>query len=158
MKKNRYTVQKGITTSDPAYSSGDQIATVLEIENAFVDGVGLKLESVSLIDKGDQKAPIDILFFDDEPIVSSADNSPVDISSTQLEKCIGILSLQSSDYKTIKASTNAIATKSNINLILKNKRALPNGASTLWVLLISRGSPDWTAGENLILKLGMEAN
>lgn len=158
MKKNRYVVEKFIDTSAPAYSSGDQIGAVTPIENAYVDGVGLNLGSLTLIDKGDQKSAIDILFFSDEPVVSSADNAPVDISSAELEKCLGVISILSSDYKTIKASTNAVATKTNIELSLKNKRISTNNSQTLWVLLVSRGSPNWTAGANLLLKLGMEAN
>jgi hypothetical protein len=158
MNKNRYMVKRGITTSDPAYASGDQIATVLEIPTAFNDGVGIALDSISLLDKGDQKSALDILIFNDEPVVVSADNAAVDISSSELEKCVGMISLAGSDYKTIKAATNAVAVKSDLGIVLKNSRTLPNKMNSLWILVISRGTPDWTAGENLLLTLGLEAN
>lgn len=157
MESRKY-FTKAITTTDPAYADGDQIGTKFEIpEIAIAKGQAVVLESVTVIDKVKQNSALVLFFFSQSPTVASSDNNTLDITDAEMEaKCIGKVDIAASDYKSLNASS--VATKSNIQLQLKpgdEKSGIITGQS-IYAILMSNGTPDYTAGTDLILKMGFK--
>ena len=149
---------QAISTSEAAYADFDQIGTAFEIpEVAIHKGQPVVLESLTVIDKVSQSAALVIFFFSKLPTVASSDNAALSITDAEMEaKCIGKVDIATTDYKAIAASS--VATKSNIQLHLKpgdTKSGEVTGQS-LYAIVMSNGTPDYTLGTDLILKMGFK--
>lgn len=141
-----------ITTTDTQYSVDEVIDGVKEVTGVVNDSKGsCLLKSITVLDKEDQKSDLDIYFFNEAPVTTvGADNAAFALADSDLAKVIGKVNIAAADY--VSSTNNAVATVTNIQMILqsiKDKR-------TLHLLVISRGTPDFTAGTDLILKLGLE--
>lgn len=155
MVTNRYVCQASIATSASIYASGDQIGVPTEID-AFSDGVGAEIQSLVLLDKDQEKAAIDVFFFNNLPLVTSADNDAFALASAaELDKCVGVIPLVTGDY--VDAGTGlAVATKRLVDMVVQNKNIVDAlKKKKLWFVLVSRGTPDYDE-KALVLKLGME--
>lgn len=156
--ESRKFFSKAITTTDTAYNDGDQIGTKFEIPGvAMSKGSPVILESVSVIDKDKQASALVIFFFSQSPTVASSDNAALDITDAEMaSKCIGHVAIAAADYKPINGSS--VATKANIQLQLKpgdEKSGTVEGKS-IYAILMSNGTPDYAAGEQLILNMGFK--
>lgn len=140
------------TISTSAYAAGDVVGAPLEIVGAAQNTKGLAiLRTAVVLDKSNQKVALDILFFDQDPGSVGADNAALTLSSTQLDMLVGRLSVAAGDYTTLTAATNAEATKL-LELMLPTKAK----STSLWVLVVSRGTPTYATTSSLSLKLIME--
>jgi hypothetical protein len=137
------------TLDTSAYATGDYIA---KVECAgFFSGLGRAaiLQSLVIVDQAKQKAALDILFFNADPTVASAVNAAIDITDAEMiAKCIGSLSVVTGDYITDLAASS-LATQKNLNLLLDAS----DTSQSLWLVLVSRGSPTYAAS-SLSIKLG----
>ena len=143
-----------VTSNGAIYASGDQIGSVMRITNAVQDSRGSSLiKSVVVIDKAKQKAALDILFFDDEPANSVADNAAADIADSEMaDKCLGFISIAVADYADMSASS--VATKTCEHLLKSAKER----SKDLWCLIVSRGTPTYGSTSDLVVKLGFIQN
>lgn len=139
-------VEVTITTSTSIYASGDQIGVEVELPGACNAGEPSVLRSLTVIDKSKQKADLDILLFDEDPTNAVADNAAADISDAEMaDKAIGIVSVATGSYKDLTA--NSIATISP-GLMVRG--------STLYALVVCRGTPTYTGTSDLVLKAAFD--
>lgn len=138
-----------------AYTTGDQLGSIMELQAALAmeAGVGF-LDSVCVIDLDNQKIAMDIMIFSELPTLVSVDNGLIDLSSANLLKCLGVVSVATGDYVTAKASTNAVATIRNLKLHVKNTTAAP-GSTSLWAVAVIRGTPLYTTVSSLKFRFGI---
>lgn len=136
------------------YASGDMLGSIQVLTNAMPgDGYLATLASLTVVDAANQKSAIDLLFFNALPTVASADNAAISITDAELQaKCIGMLSILSTDWTTITSGSNAVASLKTIGLLLRAKKlATQSGGwnlpTTLYVVAVSRGTPTYGAGD-----------
>lgn len=133
-----------------AYSAADQLGGVNDLDEVAADSGGvLVLESVLVIDNAKQKAALDIFFFDSQPTVSNADNGAFALSAANLSKCVGVAKVAAADYG--DTSAQAVA-QTSPKIIMK----VAKKAKKLFAVVVSRGTPTYTAADNLVIKLGFE--
>lgn len=141
------------TVDTNAYASGDQLSTAQRLLAVAEDTKGLALlRSILVIDADNQKAGLDLLFFNQDPGVLAADNAPVVLSTAQLAMLVGKVAIVTGDYAVIQATTNAVAYKEVQELL-----GCLKGLKDLWLVIVIRGSATYTAaGTSLVIKLVME--
>jgi hypothetical protein len=135
------------------YSSGDVIGGTNTITAAVLDPKGVsRLESVVVLDKANQKAALDLVFFNAAPAASfGADNAAYGLNDSDLDKCIGRISVATGDYAS-SGTNNAEATLKNIGLILD---AIA-GSTSVYMVVVARGAVTYGSATDLIIKLGLE--
>lgn len=157
--QNIFVAKKSVTTSAGAYSAGDQVGGISEIANVFGRaGCGAIIHSVTLQDLADQKANIQLLFFDKLPTLIGSDNAAFSISDAELTaKCIGALSIATADY--VDIGSQAVATKTGLHLALRPQVNAQQGVSngqSLFVVMLTSGTPTYGSGAKLNLVIGSE--
>lgn len=139
------TITPVVLNSD-AYDSGDVLFDTTEVGCAahFEGGVA-GLNSITLLDKDDQKIAMTLVFFDANVSLGTKDSAP-SISDTNAENVVGYLDIAAGDYKDLGGASVAVIR--NVGLVMKA------GAATrsLWVAAFTGGTPTHTTG-GLILKL-----
>lgn len=149
------------TCDTSIYASGDQIgsATAIEIANVTENSSGgSRALSLTVIDKARQNAALDVLFFSQSPTVASSDNGALNITDAEMaSKCIGIVSVESSDYKDLLNSS--VATLRGIDLILQASKSSTadqmTRAKSVYAMVCSRGAPTYASSSDLQFKLGV---
>lgn len=141
------------TVDTSAYGTGDVISTVQELTNAVAEAGGIaELRSLVVSDESNQKSAIDLVFFDENPVNSiGADNAAYALNDADAPKVVGRITVAAADYVS-SSTTSAEATLKNIGLLLKAKAA----SKSVWMAIISRGSPTYGAAGDLIVKLGLD--
>lgn len=154
-----FTVTPTISTS-PAYTTGDCLGGVQTISNAarFSGGGGV-ITSVTVLDKTQaQRSAFDILLFNSS-ITATTDNAAFAGSDADMAKCIGIISILTTDYNTAFAGVplNSVAFKPNsATATWPQSMAIPyycSGGTTLYAQLVVRGTPTYTSTTDLVLQL-----
>lgn len=136
------------TVDTAAYSTGDLLFAATKIANATQNTQGLAyLQTLLVLDAANQKSQLDLLIFNQDPGSLGTLNNAIDLSTAQLAMLIGIISVASSDYVTLKATANAVASK-NPQLMLPALK----GSRDFWIAGVSRGSPDYVAATDLRIK------
>jgi hypothetical protein len=144
-------LESTITTTDTAYADHDQIDTVKTLTGAF-EGSSRKgiIRSISVLDKVSQSAALTLHFFDASPTVASSDNATLDIADAQLaDKHICKVEIPAASYQALSAST--VATVNAIDCLVSSKLT-----DDLYMVVESAGTPDYTAGTDLVIKIGLE--
>lgn len=143
------------TISTSAYTSGDQLGSLEEIPSAIHRGQG-HLESITLVDKAKRNVALDVLLFSQLPTLLSVDNGTFSISDAEVAaKCLGVINFLDTDYTDL--GSNSVASISAIGLIVKSlgQQNVNNARpSSLWAVLVSRGTPTYTSTTDLVLKFG----
>lgn len=131
-----------------AHSAGDVVAAPEELVNfAREDGRGVLIQSVVLIDEGDQGAALDLVFLSADGSLGS-ESAAAGPTDTVAKTILGVVSIEASDYSDM--ANSQVATKNNVGLLLH-----PAAASTsVWVGLIARGSIDLAAADDITVKIG----
>lgn len=149
-KFERLAITSSPTVSTVIYASGDQMGGINTLANACADSKGsVEVESIVVIDQAKQKAAFDVLFFESVPTLTSVDNGAFALSSAELLKCIGVVSIAATDYA--DTSAQAVATKKSIALILQAIKA----SKDLYYVMVVRGTPTYVATTDLTLKIGL---
>lgn len=144
--ENRVTKEKTVTVDTNAFADGDYVGSVITIEGMCRGGASAAvLEKITILDKDAQGVALDLLFFDESPTVASAENAALNISDTEMEKCIGGVSIVAADYHS--TSANSIATK----VISPGLPLKPDSSETVYCVIKSRGTPTY-AGAALTLR------
>ncbi len=135
-----------------AYTAGDQMGGVNTLANMFdTSGDTAAIQSVSVVDKSKQKSAIDILFFNDVPIVTSVDNAPLDISDSEMAaKFVGKVSLLAANYSDLL--NNSIANINNIGILCQSKGGT---ITALYCILQCQGTPTYSSASDLVLNIGV---
>lgn len=140
------------TLDTSIYASGDVLFVPNKLSSATLETKsGSYLRSVLTLDQADQKAAIDLLFFNQDPGSIGAANAALNMSNAQLAMLVGILSIATGDYAQMKAATNAAAITKAVDLPLIAMQA----SKDIWVAGVSRGTPTYAASD-LTLKFNLE--
>lgn len=131
-----------VLTVAGAYSIGDCVGTVLALANVTGSAGGsVILQSVQVKDQDNAKSGLEILLFSDNPAAGAyTDNSApaFDAGGLDWAKYAGRVTVLGGDYLTIggKADANEDGIGKQIQVV----------GTTLYMLVISDGTPTYTAG------------
>lgn len=138
------------TISAAAYASGDVVGTPVEISGFALDVRGCALlQSLVVSDAADQKSALDLYFFDEE-VTPGADNAAFTLSAAESRALIGKVSVTAADYVS-SAGGNAQAVLNGLGMLMQAKER----KKSIWMVVVSRGAPTYTAADNLQFKLGL---
>lgn len=141
-----------------AYGAGDVVGTPVEITKALISTGGqAMLRSLVVIDKADQKAHLDLYFFDSQPASSvGADNAAFAPTDADMTKCLGRINIPQASY--LSAGSNAEQTLRDLNLMLQAapSRASGQAGDSLWMVVVARGTPTYASASDLQIRLGLE--
>lgn len=143
-------LESTITTTEAAYADHDQIDGVKTLSGAF-DATSRKGEiiSISVLDKVSQSSALTLHFFDESPTVASSDNAALNITDAEMaDKHICKVEIAAGDYQALSAST--VATTNDIQCVVSSKLS-----DDLYMVVESAGTPDYTAGTDLVIKVGL---
>lgn len=126
------------------YAAKDVIGTLLTFAGAarFAGGGG-RLLAVTLVDKDQERADMDLILFDTAPTVA-ADNSPFDPTDAELSNCVGWVPIGGGYYSDF--TDNAVA---HIDLDMGYVLA----ATSMFGVLVARSTPTYTATTDLVVTL-----
>lgn len=143
--------QLQLTIDTAAYASGDVIADTQELPEILLAPYGIvRLRHIQLIDKADQKAACTVVFLRANRSLGTENAAP-NISDANAEDVIGHVALVAGDY--VDLGGVSVATKNGLDLLLAGNTG---SSRSLWVGLISGGTPTYGAADALILRLGVE--
>lgn len=136
-----------------AYSAGDLIGTAEIALPLAVRGDGLRpasgiIQAVIITDLADQSASIDVYFFDRELTNTTfTDNNPFDPSDIDLLTLIGVASLTS--HRSLNDNSNSQLLNIGLPFVL------PATSHTLYVVLVSIGTPTFGTTSDLTLRVAI---
>lgn len=146
------------TVSTTAYAANDVVGGKLTLTNAVRVAGGMSiLQSVKVFDRANQKAALQIVFFDADPAAAVLTNdAQVDLSTagahTDFPKICGLVNIAASDYTTID---NVGANDYAIAEITAIAKPLKSAATTsLWAAIITTGTPTYGNVAALSLRFG----
>lgn len=136
------------TLDTNAYTSGDLLFDSTEIANAVrANGGCAILQSVTAIDKDDQKLAMTLLFADANTDFGTANSAP-DPDDTEAATVLGHVAIATGDYVDLGGAS--VACIRGLGLLLKAGAA----TTSLYVAAITGGTPTHTAS-GLVLKIGL---
>lgn len=136
------------TIDTNAYTSGDAVGGKQTITSAMRESGGKAvLESITVQDKGNQKAALTILFFDADPTAATITNNAAFVFSTDISKVVGRVNITAADYETI--DSKAIACVKAIGLEMK-----ASGSANLFAAVVTTGTPTYVSASDLTFKYG----
>ncbi len=145
--------QQTPTINTSAYTSGDELGTLITITGAarYTAGGGY-VRSITIVDKTQaQRSAIDVVFFA-ASISVAGNNNPFLPSDADMLNCLGIVAVATGDYNTAWAGTptNSVATKLAVDF------PYVCAATSLFSLLVVRGTPTYTATSDIVVSYTLE--
>jgi len=135
-----------------AYSSGDVMGAPMEIESATLNTKGIAtVRGVLVLDNANQKVPLTILFFDRDPGSVGANNAANTLTKAQLSMLVAMVSVANADYVTLKAATNAVASKAP-NVMIQPKQS----SKSVWMVVLAGGAGTFASATDLEIKVMLE--
>lgn len=131
-----------------AYTSGDCVGglNTLRLRDNPPEAV---LKSVRVIDTDNQKAPLTLLFFRALPAGAFTNNAANGLSAADALLLCGKANVAASDYETV--NSHAVAEVEVSKLVT----GLNDGSRALYMLVVTTGTPTYTANGNLRILLGL---
>lgn len=134
-------------STSPAYTAGDAVGAKRTIANAVrTPGTGI-LESVTILDRANQKAAMTLFIFDADPTAATITDNAAFVFSTDDLKVIAQVSIAASDYVT--TNSKALAQKTGLGIALKAA-----SGTTLYAALVTTGTPTYAATTDVQLEYG----
>jgi hypothetical protein len=144
---NSTVVEVTPTLDTNAYASGDRLGTLMTLTGVVRhQGFEAVLLDVVVLDKAKQSQALDIYFFREAPTIASADNAAIDISDTEMEKCIGRVSIATTDYSALAG--NSEASPAPYNRLL----GAVEGKTDIYALAVCRSGTPTYAASSLVFK------
>ncbi len=136
-----------------AYGDGDliglsEIALPLAVRSDGLKPASGIIQAVIVTDLADQSADLDVYFFDRELTNTSfSDNDAWDVSDVDLLTLIGVASLTS--HRSLSDNSNSQLLNIGLPFVL------PATSHTLYVVLVSRGTPTFGTASDLTLRVAI---
>ncbi len=141
------TVTLVVNTS--AYDAGDLLSDRIEIADVVrKTNESLILQTITVIDKADQKAAFNLVFLDGDISLGTINGAPNISDANVLSYVIGHAPVAAADY--LDLGGVSVATVRNVGLFLQTAI----GSKTLYVAAVTTGTPTYGAAGDLVLKLG----
>lgn len=158
-------VETPTITSGVAYTSGDAVGGLQTLSvsvrtpgavSAFdgtstVEGTAI-LQSICVVETGNQKAALDIVLFNANPSSSTIiDNNAIVIHANDIGKIVGYAGIAASDYTTV---SNASIANKTVSVVI------PAAADsvTLYAAVVTTGTPTFTSTSGLKFSYGFLQN
>jgi hypothetical protein len=142
------------TTSTTAYAANDVVGGKLSLGGALrAAGSVSVLQALSIVDRGNQKAALTVLLFDDDPATSTLTNdAQATFTAADIGKVAHKIDIAGSDYVTVDhAGTDfAVAEISAISKLLKG--AVLNLTSGLYAVVYTTGTPTYGVTNGLTFR------
>jgi len=132
--------------SGVAYADNEHLGSVMTIEtgqNQFVE-----LKTIAITDRALQSAPINLLFFNTLPVLTSLDGAAFSIVDAEMEKLAGKVTIVAADYQ-----TSLLASGGSVNTLLKIDT---DTDGKFYVQAVSKGTPTYTSTTDLQFKFAVE--
>lgn len=137
-------------STSPAYSIGDAVGGKRTLTGALLKTNGTAiLESVTILDRANQKAAMTLFIFDSNPAAATITDNSAFVFSTDDLKVIAQVSIGASDYVT--TNSKAIAQKTGLGVALNGA----NGDGNLYAALVTTGTPTFAATTDVQLEFGL---
>lgn len=136
-----------------AYASGDLIGSAEIFLSLAVRADGLVeksgiIQAVLVTDLGAQGANLDIYFFDRKLINTTfTDNAAWDVSDVDILTFIGVAAI--TDWRTLGSNSNGQLLNLGLPFIL------PANSTTLYAVIVSRGTPTYASTSDLTLHVAI---
>lgn len=136
------------TISTTAYAEKDSIGGKWTFADAVrSSGGSATLQTVVLSDRSRASGAIDLIFYAQDPSVTSiSDNSPLNLANQDLLKIVGVVNIGNTDY--LHLVNNAVCVKAGLGLAFK----CPTG-TTLYCTPIARNAPQYASAQDLCLMI-----
>ena len=135
-----------VVTTGSAYAAGNAVGGLLVFAGlARVAGQGLVLQTALLRDRSGNAAAYDLFLFDGAP-AAPADKAAVALSAADLAKCIAVVPLAGAALGA--AAGMGVIAAGGLGLACR----LASG-TTLWGILVTRGTPTFAGAADLALDL-----
>lgn len=135
-------------TASSAYSSGQQVGGIQTLANVCITQARIaQLLTFSVIDIDNQKAPLVVFLFNQNPTVTSVDGGTFAITAANFKsQLVGSFSISAADY--VSAASKANAAVNFSNSFFNNLD--PNGS--LYAALVTTGTPTYTSTSSLVCR------
>jgi hypothetical protein len=91
-----------VVSASPDYSAADAVGGIQTLTSAArVSGGKVVLESLTLIDKANQKKALTVLFFSANPAAATVTDNAAFVFSTDVAKLVGKVNIAAADYETV---------------------------------------------------------
>lgn len=145
LKAVRVQVTPTVSTT-PAYTAKDSLGGLLTFAGvARSSGGSAFIDSVQIVDKGQQMTALDLILFD-RSITAPTDNAIFNPSDTELGYVIGVVPILSSDWRDL--STNSVVDRP------VGREVVLNGTD-LYGVLVARGTPTFTSTTDLVVAVNV---
>jgi hypothetical protein len=126
-------------TSGSAYSAGNTVGGLITFTNAIrAAGLGGSIQSCVFRDTAGQAGTYDLFFFDQTPSGTTVtDKTALAIAVADIPKIVGTTSFATA---IVKGGTPGAITNANMNLRFK-----PSAGTSLFGILVTRGTPTYTS-------------
>lgn len=136
-------------STSPAYTSGDAVGGVQTLASFWrTSGGNSRLNSLTIVDKGNQKPNLTLLFFNANPSAATITDNSAFAFSTDISKCVGKYNVSSSDFETV--DSKAVACLKNIGLDLEG-----NSTTSCYVAVLTTSTPTFASTSDLIFYYGL---
>jgi hypothetical protein len=115
---------------------GEQTLT----DAARVSGGSGIIETLVLCDKSQNKANLDIVFFESNPAGTYTNNAAVDVTDADILAICGIVEISESDY--VEFTDNCAVCLRNLGIAFT-----ASGSANLYALIIARSTPTYAVGD-----------
>jgi len=134
-----------------SYSAGNAVGGKRTLANALgaTSGTGI-LESITILDRANQKQPMTIFLFSDNPAAATITDHAAFQFSTDDLKVIAQITVAASDYVT--TNSEAIACKSGLGVALKSV------SQTVYAAVVTSGTPTFAATTDFQVTWGFLAD
>ncbi|NDC94681.1 hypothetical protein EBZ38_08915 [bacterium] len=149
VSKPTFVVSVTPTIDTNIYAAGDAVGAQQDLANAArTSGGYCDIDNITIIDKGNQKPNLTLLFFDATLSAATVTNNAAFVFSTDVSKLIGKCNVVTADFETV----NSIAVAQLRNLSLRLKSA----ATSIYVaVVITSGTPTFLSSSDLIFRYGI---
>jgi hypothetical protein len=141
------TIQVTPTITAGAYSAGDAVGELLELEEAAREAAGGGfITNITMVDKAGEEAETEFWFFSGS-ITDVDDNDAWEPAVADLLECVGFVSSGDGAYA-------AAGTPSLLSVECLLRFDLPAGTS-LFLKVVTRGTPTYTSTSDLVVSVGI---
>lgn len=146
--------QTPTVSTTPAYASGDQVGGLQTFTGAaLATGRGGQIVGATLIDKGKQKAALELWVFIVSPTLAGSDNNAFDLTDANLVTAIpaGVIAFPAARYVDSASSSVCFGESLSGGPILVP--FVTSATANLFGVLVSRGTPTYASTTDLVVDL-----
>jgi hypothetical protein len=149
-RRNFKVVDVTLVVDTAIYASGDVLAITAPVSGALRDNdTPMILQTVTMIDEGDQGVAMDVYFLDAN-VSFGALNAAAAPTDTAVRSVMAKLPVAAADWKDLGGAR--VATYNNLNMPLKPAA----GGRDIYVVVVNgTGTPTFTAASDLKMRLGL---